>query len=649
MGDSDPSWSLSHLPEQFGRYSLLGHLATGGMAEVYVARQTGLQGFEKIVVIKCVRADLEGDIEATGFFLDEARLVATLEHPNIAQVYEIGLVNNSYFFVMEYVHGADLRHVMSAALKRNETLPLADAVYIASHACAALHYAHEKRGLDGKPLEIIHRDVSPSNVLISHDGAVKLCDFGIAKAQNRTSETRRGVLKGKYSYMSPEQCRSRPLDRRSDIFSMGIVLYELTTLTRLFNKDGDFELLRAIVDGPVEPPSRRVPDYPAELEQIVMRALEKDPANRYQTAQEMQLDLESFARERKMPQSSVNVAALMGRLFEKKVEAWLRAQTDGKRFEDYLRDTADAQSSDAPAFMPLGSDSTSGVTTSAAKTRSAEIAVKPPLQTQKTSKASPLWLVGAVLAALAGAGSIVAERTLQPDRHPEAVAAISAEADKVASAFDEAANSAHIKSDGIAATPILRAAIATDAATMKDLVTNEYAFSTNTGETIEIFQLRASGPVSLAREPASARPLAPLKAGETRIEIADQHAHAVSGAPIAGTNGKVAGVLGVSVLVDLSAVDRSLAGHATSARVEGFGEPIVLVPPRGNGDSDPITIALPTTDWNTGQARLIAIPLEAAPLSPAWIEPVRYALFGGAGLLLVAYAFARSRARSSTS
>ncbi|HMG20676.1 MAG TPA: serine/threonine-protein kinase, partial [Kofleriaceae bacterium] len=169
------------LPEQFGKYSLIGHLATGGMAEVWLARQLGMQGFEKTVVIKRARPELT-DRDTTRRFLDEARLVATLEHPNIAQVYEIGFVSGSYFFVMEYVDGADLRQLIKSAIARRHPVANADALYIVSQVCAALHYAHEKHDLEGRELNIIHRDVSPSNVLVSHDNAIKVCDFGIAKA-----------------------------------------------------------------------------------------------------------------------------------------------------------------------------------------------------------------------------------------------------------------------------------------------------------------------------------------------------------------------------------------------------------------------------------------------------------------------------------
>ncbi|HEX4422790.1 MAG TPA: serine/threonine-protein kinase [Kofleriaceae bacterium] len=337
MGDLDRP-PIAKLPEKFGKYSILGHLATGGMAEVYLARQTGLEGFEKTVVIKRVRPELLTDREIIESFLDEARLVATLQHPSIAQVYEIGLVNQSYFIVMEYVHGGDLRQLMERAIAARQRVTIADAIYILIQACVALHYAHEKRGPDGTRLAIIHRDVTPSNVLLSYDGAVKVCDFGIAKAATRTTETERGTLKGKYAYMSPEQCQSLALDRRSDIFTLGILLYELSTLTRPFAAASDFELLRSIIERPAVPPSKRVRGYPPDLERIAMRALAKDPAERYPTAQAMQLELEELARERKLALSSVNIAKLVGSLFpdrrERRSEPSLPSAADPREAAD---------------------------------------------------------------------------------------------------------------------------------------------------------------------------------------------------------------------------------------------------------------------------------------------------------------------------
>src|SRR3954463_6707987 len=414
MGATDSRSSFQALlPEQFGRYSLLGHLATGGMAEVWLARQLGMQGFEKIVVIKRARPEL-ADPETTALFLDEARLVATLEHPNIAQVYEIGAVNGAYFFVMEYVDGADVRRLIETSIAKRYPIALADALYIIVHVCTALHYAHEKHDLEGRPLNIIHRDVSPSNVLISHDGAIKVCDFGIAKAHNRESEiTQNGVLKGKFSYMSPEQCESKPVDRRSDVFSIGILLYELTTLSKLFRGASDYALLQKIIDAPIPLPSTRVASYPPELERIVMKALAKAPNDRYQTAQAMQLDLEDFAREHKLAMSSVRIAKLMGTLCEQRNAAWIRAQ---RALSDQVISEYNAGGSGTvPPFLAIGSGpalptramvgAMPGSMTSSQSMVSASAAI----DRGSSVRSAALWLVGAALAGLVAGAVTVAD------------------------------------------------------------------------------------------------------------------------------------------------------------------------------------------------------------------------------------------------
>src|SRR3954464_1387649 len=409
MGAIDPQSSFGALlPEQFGKYSLLGHLATGGMAEVWLARQLGMEGFEKIVVIKRARPELT-DRETTRRFLDEARLVATLEHPNIAQVYEIGQVSGSYFFVMEYIDGADLRRLIETSIARHRPFALADALYIMTHVCAALHYAHEKRDLEGRPLQIVHRDVTPSNVLLSHDGTIKVCDFGIAKAHNRESEiTQNGVLKGKFSYMSPEQCESKPVDRRSDVFSIGILLYELSTQSKLFRGTSDFALLQQIVENPIPLPSARVPNYPRELQQIVMKALAKNPAERYPTAQALQVDLEEFAREHKLAMSSIRIAKLMSALFEKRNDAWIRAQrAHSDHFIEVGATPAPAgHHTPTPGFLAVGSapstpssENTPLPTAAmpAERVGTGESGLGPAAAPARRSPV--LWLVGAVLAA----------------------------------------------------------------------------------------------------------------------------------------------------------------------------------------------------------------------------------------------------------
>ncbi len=297
------------------RYRIIRRLAVGGMAEIYLACATGLEGFEKRVVLKRILPQFAARPEFVGMFLDEARLAATLHHPNIAQVYDIGSDGESYYFTMEYVEGRDVRHIRKRAFARDEDVPLDHAVSIAMGIAAGLHHAHEKRSTDGTPLGIVHRDVSPANVIVTYDGTVKLIDFGIAKASRRQTQTRTGILKGKACSMSPEQCLGEPLDRRSDIFSLGILLYELSTATRLFPGDSEYETMKMIVNGKIEAPSRRRPEYPDKLEHILLRALERDPADRYQSAQELFLDLDVFARDERMAVSPYSLAAYVEHLF----------------------------------------------------------------------------------------------------------------------------------------------------------------------------------------------------------------------------------------------------------------------------------------------------------------------------------------------
>jgi hypothetical protein len=292
------------------------------MAELHLARVTGLDGFERTVVLKRVLPRLAACEESLRLFLREARLVASLQHPNIAQVYDVGVSEGEYFFAMEHVDGQDLRVVQWAAKRRDGGLPLAVGIGIVLGACAGLHHAHEKRGPDGQPLGIVHRDVSPSNILVSYDGWTKLVDFGIAKTANSPAETRDGSVRGKTSYLSPEQCRCEPLDRRSDVFALGIVLYELTTGRRLFLGRSELEVMKRITEEPVSPPSSVRAGYPRELERIVLKALALRREDRYQTAQELQLDLEAFARDRKLVVTAIALAGFMRGLFPDGGTAW---------------------------------------------------------------------------------------------------------------------------------------------------------------------------------------------------------------------------------------------------------------------------------------------------------------------------------------
>ena len=318
-------------PVTLGKYELIKRIATGGMAEIYLARVSGLPGFEKIVVLKRILPQLASNQEFVQMFLDEARVAATLHHPNIVQMYDIGAVDGNYFISMEYLHGEDLRAIARAMrAKGQDRVPLEHALGIVVGIAAGLHYAHEKVGFDGKPLHIVHRDVTPQNIFVTYDGGVKLVDFGIAKASNRASETRYGSLKGKIPYMSPEQCRSEPLDRRSDIFSLGILLYELTTSMRLYRGQSEFEVLKQIVEGEIKKPSEVRQGYPAPLEAILMKALAKRREDRYQTARELQADLEAYIRQERLVVSPIAMASWMESLFGQKIEAWRDAQREGK-------------------------------------------------------------------------------------------------------------------------------------------------------------------------------------------------------------------------------------------------------------------------------------------------------------------------------
>jgi serine/threonine protein kinase len=300
-----------------GKYQLLRRIATGGMAELYLARATGIHGFEKLVVLKRILPQHAESDDFNRMFLDEARLAATLHHPNIVQVYDIGEEGN--FFTMEYVQGQDLRKLVRAARKADRALPLEHILHIVMGIAAGLHHAHEKIGSDGRPLGIVHRDVSPSNVLITYDGGVKIVDFGIAKATTAQSATIAGTLKGKIPYMSPEQCRGESVDRRSDIFSIGTLLWELTTGARLFTGENEFGIINRVAAGAVPLPTSVRPDYPPELEAIVMRALTADREQRYPTALDLQVDLEDFAREARLPVSSARMAKFMRELFEEEM------------------------------------------------------------------------------------------------------------------------------------------------------------------------------------------------------------------------------------------------------------------------------------------------------------------------------------------
>jgi len=304
---------------RFGHYVLLRRIARGGMAEVFLAQQRGLEGFDRRVAIKRILPHLLDSPDFVKMFLGEAKLAAQLSHPNIVHIYEFGKVGGDYFIAMEYVDGVHAGHLF----KHDERMPYELVARIGADAAAALHYAHELRGPNGKPLDLVHRDVSPANIMVGYDGSIKVLDFGIAKAEERATKTVGGTIKGKYGYMSPEQCKGKPIDRRSDIFALGICLYELTTLRRAFKGNDDFETMKRIVSGDVVLPSVAVPGYPRELEAITLTALATDPNARFQTGQELIEALDAFTVRAKLTGSNTAMGRFMVQLFGSKKEPWV--------------------------------------------------------------------------------------------------------------------------------------------------------------------------------------------------------------------------------------------------------------------------------------------------------------------------------------
>lgn len=274
------------------KYEILGRIAKGGMAEVYLCRAQGAGGYEKLVVVKKIRAELA---ETKGFvemFMDEAAISVQLQHSNIGHVFDFGRVNDTYIITMEYIHGVSLREICERFKKEEKYAPVPMIAFIIAELCGALHYAHSKTNWKNEPLNIIHRDVNPRNVMVTLEGEVKLIDFGIAKAAQRNYETVVGI-KGKVSYMSPEQAAGKPLDNRSDIFCAGALLFEMLTGRKLFEGDNDISLLKRVEKAQIPTPSSEVENVHTDLERICLRALAKDPKDRYVNAGEMQEELNS--------------------------------------------------------------------------------------------------------------------------------------------------------------------------------------------------------------------------------------------------------------------------------------------------------------------------------------------------------------------
>ena len=320
-------------PKRLGPYDVVVKIAGGGMATVYLARTQDASRGEQLVAIKVIRHDLRHDQRYVQMFLDEAKVLTRLTHPNIASIFEFGTDDEQHFIAMELLAGRTLAEVWDACKARKVSLRLDHAAWIAARIADALHYAHELTDAEGAPLQVIHRDVNPSNVFLTFDGDVKLFDFGLAKSHGRQAKSTTGVVKGKLPYLSPEQFEPLVLDRRSDIYMLGTTLWEMTTMRRLFKRTNDLETVAVVRAALVPDPRATVPTYPEELWHIVRRALARNREERYPTARDLARDLDAFvASQGRDDDLRLLTSAILDALFpgeREKQALWLRRAKAG--------------------------------------------------------------------------------------------------------------------------------------------------------------------------------------------------------------------------------------------------------------------------------------------------------------------------------
>ncbi len=305
----------------FGRYQIIRRLAIGGMGEVFLARQSGVAGFDRLVILKSLLPDLAAQEDFVNQFLDEARVAATLNHPNIVSIYEVGLWNGTYFIAMEYIRGDNLSRLARAAERAKRRMPVDVAAFVVHEAAHALDHAHKACDLHGTPLHIVHRDVSPQNIMVRTDGVTKVVDFGIAKAANRSSRTATGLLKGKVQYMAPEQIMGGQVDGRTDQFALGVVLWELVAGRKLFSGGNDIEVLRAVLHAPMPPLVEAEPSCPPELSRIVARMIERDVERRYPTLADAGAELKAYLDVRGLKNVQLETARFVGDTLGEEISA----------------------------------------------------------------------------------------------------------------------------------------------------------------------------------------------------------------------------------------------------------------------------------------------------------------------------------------
>ena len=311
------------MPRAFGKYELLKEIASGGMAAIYIAKQREEDGREKIVVIKMIRSNLQRNREFIHMFLNEARIASRLFHPNVVRMYDLGYSEGKYYIAMEYIHGSNLLTLHKVCHKLAQKMSLPHILNMICQACEGLHYTHTKTDVMGHPLHIVHRDISPQNIMVAFSGLVKIVDFGVARAASRAGEIVKDVITGKLDYMSPEQAMGKNLDARTDIFALGIVFWEMVSGRALFGHHPTTQILREIVEGTIAPPTQINEDVPPEIEAIILKALAKRPEDRFKSAWEMREALIEAAAHKGMISSIAELSQTVQDLFVNRMD-WVR-------------------------------------------------------------------------------------------------------------------------------------------------------------------------------------------------------------------------------------------------------------------------------------------------------------------------------------
>ncbi len=383
--------------KQFGKFQLIAHLATGGMADIFLASQTSLAGFKKLIVIKRILANLSREPRFVEMFLDEARIAAMLNHPNVVQIFDLGRIDEQYFIAMEYLPGESLSTIIRACRKRKIRVPPELAAGMILQAAEGLHHAHTMTGRDGKPLNIVHRDVSPQNVFVLYDGVVKVVDFGIAKAALRSAKTQTGTLKGKYAYMSPEQILGQELDARSDVFSLGVVLWECLARRKLFNQENDLKLLQAITEKDAPSPRSVDQKVPELLAGVTRKALARNRDQRHQSAADFRSALRSYLKASSKDWDNVVIGRFMQDLFSERVRVKRQlidnAQVSDSSMQDYLFGDLSDYLSDTEHSVPRSSVPVSDIF--------------PRVRRGAAPRRWPTWIIVlAFLGVLAGGGAV---------------------------------------------------------------------------------------------------------------------------------------------------------------------------------------------------------------------------------------------------